>query len=153
MSTDDQYIVESLARERLRSTIDLVRGVLRRRKDWRGRDYYLHDLDVMDLLPPEASDAERNAALLHSAVEMGVMSLDSLPRLGFDPEVVEIVKLITNGPAVKGHGAYVEKCRTIVASGNRGAMRVKLADMLANEGHPTNDYADTIAIMRAGLET
>ena len=67
------------------------------------------------------------------------------------PEVIEIVELVTNGPTVKGYAAYVDKCRSIVASFNRSAMRVKLADMLANANHPTNDYRETIEIMKTGL--
>jgi hypothetical protein len=60
-------------------------------------------------------------------------------------------ELVSNGPKLRGYAAYVQKCRDVVACGSRAAMRVKLADMLANEGHPTNNYAETIEIMRAGL--
>jgi (p)ppGpp synthase/HD superfamily hydrolase len=120
-------------------------------KDYFGRDYYMHDIEVMRLLPEPASETERKAALLHSVIDLGVATIAQLREWGVEPEVVKIIELVTNGPAVKGYTAYVEKCRRIVASGNRSAMRVKLADMLANANHPTNNYRETIEIMRAGL--
>lgn len=140
-----------MARDRLQVTIDLAKRLMAGRKDWKGRAYYLHDLEVMELLPVHSTDAERKAALLHSVLDTGAARPEDLLAHGVEPEVVETVKLVSNGPDVKGYAAYVQKCRDIVASGNRSAMKVKLADMLANEGHPTNDYAETIEIMRAGL--
>lgn len=151
MADDDEYVRKTI-RSRLQSTIDLARRLMAGRKDWRGRNYYIHDIEVMELLPPDSSDAERKAALLHSTLDGGAVTPDELLHHGVDPEVVEIVKLVSNGPRVRGYAAYVQKCRDVVASGNRSAMKVKLADMLANAGHPTNDYAETIEIMRAGLD-
>jgi (p)ppGpp synthase/HD superfamily hydrolase len=150
MADGDEYARE-IVRSRLQSTIDLAKRLMAGRKDWKGRDYYLHDIEVMELLPPDSSDAERNAALLHSTLDGGAAIPEELLHYGVDPEVVEIVKLVSNGPNVGGYAAYVQKCRDVVASGNRSAMKVKLADMLANDGHPTNNYAETIEIMRAGL--
>lgn len=150
---DDDRDLREMARSRLQSTIDLAKRLMAGRKDWKGRDYYIHDVEVMELLPPEASDSERKAALLHSTLDGGAATTEELLRLGVEPDVVEIVRLVSNGPKVRGYAAYVQKCRDVVASGSRSAMRVKLADMLANEGHPTNNYAETIEIMRAGLCT
>jgi (p)ppGpp synthase/HD superfamily hydrolase len=147
---DDAYVRE-MVRSRLKSTIDLAKRVMAGREDWRGRSYHIHDIEVMELLPPDSSDIERKAALLHSALDSGAATPEELLRYGVDPAVVEIVKLVSNGPKVRGYAAYVQKCRELVASGNRSAMKVKLADMLANEGHPSNNYAETIEIMRAGL--
>lgn len=140
-----------MIRDRLQVTIELAKRLMAGRKDWKGRDYYLHDLEVMELLPLRSTDAEREAALLHSVLDTGAATAEDLLACGVEPEVVEIVKLVSNGPDVKGYAAYVQKCRDIVASGNRSAMKVKLADMLANEGHPKNDYAETIEMMRTGL--
>jgi (p)ppGpp synthase/HD superfamily hydrolase len=149
--TDDDTNLQELVRSRLQSTVELAKWLMAGRNDWRGRDYYIHDIEVMELLPPEASDAERKAALLHSTLDGGAATPEELLRLGAEPEVVEIVKLVSNGPKVRGYAAYVQKCREVVASGNCSAMRVKLADMLANEGHPSNNYTETIEIMRVGL--
>lgn len=151
MGDDDQYIREQMIRDRLRGVIELAKGLMAGRQDWKGRPYYLHDLEVMERLPAESTDVERKAALLHSVLDTGAASPEDLLARGVEPEVLEVVKLVSNGPDVKGYAAYVRKCRDVVASGNRSAMRVKLADMLANEGHPANDYTETIEIMRTGL--
>jgi len=151
MSDDDLYIRQQIVRDRLRRTIELVERLMAGRQDWQGRDYHRHDLEVMERLPAEATDTERKAALLHSVFDTRAATPEDLLACGVEPAVVDVVRLVTNGPGVRGYAAYVQKCRDIVASGNRAAMRVKLADMLANEGHPTNNYAETIAIMRAGL--
>lgn len=151
MGYDDQYAFAEIVKERMQDTIELAKRLMAGRKDWKGRDYYLHDIEVMQLLPFDSSNSERKAALLHSTLDGGAATVEELLARGVEPEVVEVVKLVSNGPAVKGYKAYVQKCRDIVASGNRSAMKVKLADMLANEGHPTNDYTETIEIMRAGL--
>lgn len=97
-------------------------------------------------------DRERQAALLlHSVFDTGAATPEELLAYGVEPEVVDIVMLVTNGAGVRGYAAYLQKCRDIVATGNRAAMKVKLADMLANAGHPSIDYRETIDIMIAGL--
>jgi len=132
-------------------TIELVKRLMAGHKDFKGRDYHIHDLEVMDLLPPNASDTEKKAAVLHSVFDDKAATERDLLTAGVEPEVIAIVRLVSNGPNVRGYRAYVEKCREIVASGNVAAMRIKLADMLANVGHPTNNYTETIDIMREGL--
>ena len=135
----------------IEQTIELIKKLMGGRKDWRGRDYFVHDIEVMQMLGAEASELEKKTALLHSVLDEKVVTAEELLRIGVDPDVVKLVTLVSNGPNVKGYAAYLNKCRRIVASGNESAMRVKLADMLANEGHPTNNYTETIAIIRAGL--
>ncbi len=151
MGDGEQHIEEPIVGCQLRDTFELAKRLMAGRRDWKGRPYYFHDVEVMRRLPSEATDAERKAALLHSVLDTGAATPDDLVASGVETEVIQLVKLVSNGPGVKGYAAYVQKCRDIVASGQRGAMRVKLADMLANEGHPTNDYTETIEIMRAGL--
>jgi (p)ppGpp synthase/HD superfamily hydrolase len=132
-------------------TIELVKRLMAGQKDFRDRDGYIHDLEVMDLLPPGASDTEKKAALLHGVLDAKAATEHDLFAAGVEPEVMTIVRLVSNGPNVRSYAAYVQKCRDIVASGNVSAMRIKLADMLAKPGHPTNNYAETILIMREGL--
>ena len=153
MGDDDQYIREQIIRSRLQSTIDLAKQLMAGRRDWNGREYYLHDIAVMELLPPRSTDIERKAALLHSTLDTGAATPEDLLAYGIEPEVVEILMLVTNGPGVASYSAYVQKCRDVVASKNRAAMKVKLAEMLANTGHPRNDYTETIELMRAGLQS
>jgi (p)ppGpp synthase/HD superfamily hydrolase len=131
--------------------IALAKRLTQGHKDYFGRDYCVHDIEVMRLLPQPASDTDRKAALLHSVLDLGVATVAQLREWGVEPQVLEVVELVTNGSAVNGYTAYVEKCRSIVASGNKSAIRVKLADMLANANHPTNNYRETIEIMKAGL--
>ena len=121
------------------------------RKDYRGRDWWHHDVEVMNLLPADATDDEKMAALLHSVLDILAISETGLLEKGVPARVVEIVRRVTNGPTVKGYAAYVNKCREVVASRDRSAIRVKLADMKANRDHPTNDYTETIQIMEEGL--
>jgi len=135
----------------LEQTIELIKRLMAGRRDWRGRDYFHHDIEVMELLGAEASTREKKAALLHSVLDQNAATADQLVAIGVESDVIELVRLVSNGPSVKGYDAYVQKCRDIVATGDKAAMRIKLADMLANEGHPTNNYAETIAIMRMGL--
>jgi (p)ppGpp synthase/HD superfamily hydrolase len=135
---------------RVRRTADLVKR-LTDRKDWRGRGYYQHSLEVMNLLPRGSTELERQAALLHSVLDTGAATPEDLSAYGIAPEVVEVVKLVSNGPGVQGRAACLQKCRDIVASGNRSAMKVKLAEMLASAGYPVNDCRETIEIVTAGL--
>jgi hypothetical protein len=132
-------------------TIELVKRLMTGQKDFRDRDGYLHDLEVMGLLPPDASDMEKKAGVLHGVLDAKAATEHDLVAAGVEPEVIAIVNLVSNGPNVRGYAAYVQKCRDIVASGNVSAMRIKLADMLAKPGHPTNNYDETILIMQAGL--
>jgi (p)ppGpp synthase/HD superfamily hydrolase len=132
-------------------TIELVKRLMAGHKDFRDRDSYIHDLEVMGLLPPDASDTEKKAALLHGVLDVNAATEHDLFVAGVEPEVIAIVGLVSNGPTVRSYAAYVQKCRDIVASGNVSAMRIKLADMLAKPGHPTNNYTETILIMREGL--
>lgn len=132
-------------------TLALTKALMTGRKDWQGRDYFHHDTEVMELLGATASETEKKAALLHSVLDQKAARPEDLERLGVEPEVIELVRLVSNGPHVTSYAAYVQKCREIVASGNKSAMCIKLADMLANEGHPTNNYRETIAIMRDGI--
>lgn len=59
---------------------------------------------------------------------------------------------LQDGPGVTSYSTYMQKSRAIIASKNLAAMQIKLADMLGNTGHPTNDYSETIELMRAGLQ-
>lgn len=66
------------------------------------------------------------AALLHDIVEDTEYGFDDLLAMGYHPETVEIVKLLTKDPAAGlTYQAWIEQ---IVASGNIGAMIVKLSD-------------------------
>jgi (p)ppGpp synthase/HD superfamily hydrolase len=153
MGDDDRYIREQITRSRLQSTIELAKRLMAGRKDRNGREYYLRDIEVMELLPPPSTDIERKAALLHSTLDTGAATPEDLLACGVEPQVVEILLLVTDSPGVTSYFANVQKCRDILASKNRAAMKVKLAGMLANIGHPGNDDTETIELLRGGLQS
>lgn len=92
--------------------------------DRAGKPYWTHPVSVMTRLGDDATEEERIAALLHDILEDTDYTADGLLALGFSGSVVEAVKLLTRpaGPT------YMEWIRSIAASGNRTAIRVKIAD-------------------------
>ena len=122
-------------------------------KDWRRREYYLHDTEFMELLPPPATDIERKATLLHSTLATDAATPEDLLACGVETQVVRILMLVITGPCVASRAACLQKCREIVASKNSAAIKVKLAEMLANTAHPGNDYTETIELMTATLQS
>lgn len=92
-----------------------------------GDPYWTHPVAVMGLLPEDASDDERHAALLHDVIEDTATTYDDLRNAGYSDVTIEIVRLVT-----RKHDAprpsYKEWIRSIAVSGNHGAIRVKLAD-------------------------
>jgi (p)ppGpp synthase/HD superfamily hydrolase len=100
----------------VQGNIDLTKQLTSGHKDYFGRGYYMHDIEVMRLLPDDATDTEKKAALLHSVLDLSATIEQGLLSLGVEPEVVEIVRLPINGPSVRGYEDYVVKCSSIVVS-------------------------------------
>lgn len=92
-----------------------------------GEPYWTHPVGVMELLPATASDDERHAALLHDVIEDCGIAEDDLRAAGYSENTIEIVKLVTRPTGAK-QPSYMDWIRSIAASGNAGAIRVKLAD-------------------------
>ena len=67
-------------------------------------------------------------AFLHDIVEDTNFSIDQLAKMGFSPEVVEAVGLLTKNKAM----SYADNIKNIINSGNRLAMMVKYADNYQN---------------------
>lgn len=67
-------------------------------------------------------------AFLHDVVEDTRYTIDQIARMGYSPEVVEAVRLLTKNKAL----TYKDNIRGIIASGNRLAIMVKYADNYAN---------------------
>lgn len=97
--------------------------------DKSGKPYWLHPLRVMLRLGPQATETERHAALLHDVVEDTPVTLENLRAQGYPAEVLEIVRLVSRDKAKQTYRQYIN---CIVSSGNRSAMRVKLADLNDN---------------------
>jgi (p)ppGpp synthase/HD superfamily hydrolase len=94
-----------------------------------GAPYYFHPMRVMMRLGPAAADAEKHAALLHDAIEDNPdVTPARLRELGYSEDVLAMIELVTRRKPM----SYNEFIDRIVASGNQGAMRIKLADLYDN---------------------
>jgi hypothetical protein len=67
-------------------------------------------------------------ALLHDVVEDTPYKLNQLAKMGYSPEVVEAVQLLTKNKAL----SYADNIKAIIASDNKLAMMVKYADNYQN---------------------
>lgn len=74
----------------------------------------------------DASESELVAAWLHDTIEDTPMTADELLDLGFSREAVEIIQLVTRDRST--NETYAQWIGRLVRSGNRSAIRVKLAD-------------------------
>lgn len=108
-------------------TIDLIREAHAGQKTKGGEPYWTHPVAVMTLLPGDASDDERHAALLHDVLEDTDFDEIDLRNYGYSDRTIEIVKAVTR-PKGKARPTYMDWIRSIVASGDKGAMNLKLAD-------------------------
>lgn len=102
--------------------------------DKSGVAYFNHPVRVMVRLGPDATEAERHAALLHDVVEDTPITLEILEDLGYSQEVLDLVKLLTNVKP-ETHRGYIFR---IIGSGNYSAMRIKLADLYDNSNETRN---------------
>jgi (p)ppGpp synthase/HD superfamily hydrolase len=87
-----------------------------------------HSLRVADNLEDPEPDLY-NVGLLHDIVEDTNVCLGYLEELGYPPEVLEAVDLLTHDKKQLDYPAYIDR---ICESGNRWAILVKLADQKDN---------------------
>lgn len=125
-----------------------------------GEPYWTHPMAVMCLLPSEATDDERCAALLHDVLEDCDYSEVDLLRYGFSERTVELVKALSRPEGV----SYMDWIRSIAATGDRGLIQIKVADNKHNsapervESLPDNErgivkrYEKSIKILQEALE-
>lgn len=93
--------------------------------DKAGRPYSLHPISVMHRLGDTASDDEKLVALLHDVIEDTPYKETDLLAMGYPAHVVEAVKLLSRP---KHQPPYMNWIRSIAESGNRLAIRAKIAD-------------------------
>lgn len=129
-----------------------------------GEPYWTHPVAVMGLLPRDASDDERHAALLHDVMEDCGVTSDDLARMGYSNETIGIVEAVTRDDG-RGRPSYMDWIRAIAASGNTAAIRVKLADNMHNmqpdrianlppeQRDIVKRYERSSRILRAALQT
>lgn len=92
-----------------------------------GEPYWTHPVAVMELLPRDATDDERHAALLHDVIEDCGMTGDDLRAAGYSARTVFLVEGLSR-PEGASRPSYMDWIRSIAASGDRGLIRIKLAD-------------------------
>ena len=112
------------------TTIDFIKLAHNNVFDKTGFPYWEHPYRVMQYLGEAATDDEKHAALLHDVGEDTEYSLSKLIDLGYTDGVIEIVKLVTidkdkNMP-------YIHHIAKIANSGNKSAIKVKVADIMDN---------------------
>lgn len=119
--------------------------------DKAGLPYVFHPFHLAEQMTDEATTV---CALLHDVVEDTDLTIEDLEALGFLPECIEALKLLTHDERVP----YMEYVKKIAQ--NPIARAVKLADLLHNsdrtriDGEPNermkarwNKYAEAIAYL------
>jgi (p)ppGpp synthase/HD superfamily hydrolase len=109
-------------------------------RDKHGEPYWLHPASVMQRLGEHATNDERKAALLHDVLEDSTFTVEELRAAGFSETTIDIVKLLTRDD----EESYVEYILRIAASGNRSAVRIKLADLDDNLDRTRGSIPDTL---------
>ncbi|BAQ43990.1 MULTISPECIES: HD domain-containing protein [Methylobacterium] len=120
---------------------ELAESSHRGQQDKAGRPYMAHvgrvNEGVSDLLAGLLGRATHDqfqsimqAATLHDVVEDSAVTLDDLLLRGFSDDVLDMVRLLTKPPG--DTRTYAQRIEDLIASGNLGAILVKLADVEDN---------------------
>lgn len=115
------------------STIDLVKKNHGERTDSNGQLYYMHLLRVAENvyeIYPEASDDVIRAALLHDEIEDELSSPEELKKLGYSDRCIELINLVSRPK--NDRRPYAEYISDLIASGDKEAMLIKIADNIDN---------------------
>ena len=120
-------------------SLEIVTRLFNDKNDKGGMPYVIHLLKVYS----GVSDyLEKVCALLHDVVEDTDVSYDDLIDIGYNKEVIDILRVLTK---LKGED-YKDYITRIIDSGNKNAMNIKLADLRHNmdpsriKNPTTNDY-------------
>jgi len=112
-------------------TLDQTRAFIRKahagQVDKAGKSYHLHPEAVEARLGADASEEDRHIALLHDVIEDTANTAADLLAMGYSAHIVASVALLSR-PEGEGSQSYMDWIRSIAASGNRSAIRVKIAD-------------------------
>ncbi len=94
--------------------------------------YWLHSAHVAEIgaeiFVDNFGEDEYIAALLHDVIEDTEYDRDSLSKMGYSDNVLDMVQLVTKDKTLD----YDQNIQRIINSGNIGAMMVKFADNLVN---------------------
>lgn len=121
-------------RPTIKTTLALIRELHAGQYDEQDDPYVLHPQRVAaNLLNicPHASDDMVMAALLHDAVEdCDGVDIEFLRQKGYSQETLEIVQILSKPEG--DERPYEQVIEDIIASGNKRAMLVKIADNMDN---------------------
>ncbi len=124
---------ETMPHPTVQQTRDWVSRLHADQTDKAGQPYITHLARVVRHLLrlfPKATEAEIHAAWLHDAIEDCDITADTLQARGYTEQTVGIVELVTKDPS--DGLTYQQRIEALIATGNQGAMRVKLADLTDN---------------------
>ena len=124
---------EQIAKPDIEYTVALIKQLHAGQTDQTGKPYANHPQRVahnVRRLFPDCSNDVVMAALLHDVIEDCGISETDLRQKNYSPACIEIVSLVTKNPDDKRN--YEEVIDDLVASGNREAMMVKIADNMDN---------------------
>jgi len=114
-------------------TILFIREAHRGQVDKSGHPFWHHPVAVCFRLGPNATDSERKVALLHDVIEDTPYTADDLLAMGYTKEEVEAVEILSRPPeGTPFRQSYLEWIKSIIASGNQIALKVKIADAEEN---------------------
>jgi len=116
--------IEELERIPLDITIELMQKAHAGQTDKAGHPYHHHPMSVLRRLQNPTED-EKHAAVLHDVVEDSDYSLDNLREMGYNENILRMIALLTRD---KSSGTYLEWIQALADSGNRGAIKIKIAD-------------------------
>ena len=124
-----------LTKKALRLCFDTHRDQL----DKTGLPYVFHPFHLAEQMDDEISTV---CALLHDVVEDSDLSFEDLEKMGFPPEVIEVLRLLTHDTDVP----YFDYVKMIAS--NPIAKKVKLADLTHNSDLSRMDVIDQYALAR-----
>lgn len=116
--------------------LELVHILFKDIRDKEGQPYVGHLIRVSEKLDNKNTKV---AGLLHDTIEdIPGMTFDRLRELGFNEEILELVRLVTKEPSLANlskeekREKYHQEIMNIINSGNVEAVKLKYADMSDN---------------------
>ena len=111
----------------LDETIAFIKEAHKGQRTKGGDPYWTHPVAVMNLIPDDATDDERHAALLHDVIEDCGYTKGALLRAGYSERTVWLVEKLSR-PEGRDRPTYSQWIRSIAESRDKGLIRIKLAD-------------------------
>ncbi len=115
------------------TTIELIKKLHEGQTDQSGKPYFQHPMRVMhnvSTIYPEADQDILMAALLHDVIEDCGVDANYLKNSGYSDACIDMVQLVTK-PADDTR-EYTQVIDDLIASGNHGAIIIKMADNMDN---------------------